>query len=54
MDIKGQITNTDFQLLLDIQKQTYCDKVCDIKKSLHLDIYIMLHIRSKNEKLHKL
>jgi hypothetical protein len=25
----GQITNTDFQLLLDMQKRTYCNKICD-------------------------
>ena len=24
-----QITNTDFQLLLDMQKRTYCNKICD-------------------------
>ena len=25
----GQINNTDFQLLLDMQKRTYCNKICD-------------------------
>ena len=25
----GQITNTDFCLLLDMQKRTYCNKICD-------------------------
>ena len=27
--LSGQITNTDFCLLLDMQKQTYCNKICD-------------------------
>jgi hypothetical protein len=25
----GQIVNTDFRLLLDMQKPTYCNKICD-------------------------
>jgi hypothetical protein len=40
MDIWGQIriTKTDFQPLLDMQKRTYCNKICDNKRLLH-DIF---------------
>ena len=27
--IRGPITNTNFRLLLDMQKRTYCNKICD-------------------------
>jgi hypothetical protein len=27
--LQGQITSTDFRLLLDMQKRTYCNKICD-------------------------
>ena len=27
--LRGQITSTDFRLLLDMQKPKYCNKICD-------------------------
>ena len=35
----GQITNTDFQLLLDMQKRTYCNTICDNKLYIN-QIYV--------------
>ena len=40
--LRGQITNNDLQLLLNMQKRTYCNKKCD--KIDYYSIYILLSI----------
>jgi hypothetical protein len=41
--LRGQITTTDFRLLLDMQKRTYCNKICD--KAVYYE-FSLLHIFS--------
>ena len=40
--LRGQITNNDLQLLLNMQRRTYCNKKCD--KIDYYSIYILLSI----------
>ena len=40
----GQITNTDFYLLLDMQKRTYCNKTCDNKRLLQYIFHIIIFL----------
>jgi hypothetical protein len=41
--LRGQITSTDFRLLLDMQKRTYCNKICD-KHVYSLKCFIFINL----------